>query len=180
MKHSLGLLCTVSLFASAQTIEVQPVDIIYGNQVIRTQHQVVMSSQDEVAVIPVEATKSTLGPNVVISADVTGRSYLEENTIAEREQAIYDEVNRRTKEAPFTVLFTGNIPEDIQERRLRMMPEIGIFGDQVKAVDVPSDNVTPDVGDFSPIGKGVSPVNATGAKSAPASDEEKLEKLIGG
>lgn len=180
MKRSLGLFCAISFFANAQTIEVQPVDIIYGNQVIRTQHQVVMSSQEDVAIIPVEKARSTLGPNVVITADSVGMSYLEENIIAEREQAIYDEVNKRTEEAPFTVLFTGNIPEDIQERRLRMMPEIGIFGDQVKTGDVSSNNVKPDVGDFSPIGKGVSPVGATGAKSAPVSNEEKLEKLIGG
>jgi len=180
MKHLLGLFCVLPLLAHAQTIEVQPVDIIYGNQVIHSQHQIVVSSQEEVAVIPAERAKATLGPNVVISADGRGMSYLEENAIAEREQAIYDEVNKRTKEAPFTVLFAGKIPEDIQEKRLRMMPEVGIFGDQVKADDEPSNDVKPDVGDFSPIGKGVSPANMTGAKSAPASDEERLEKLIGG
>jgi hypothetical protein len=179
MKYSLGLFCAVSLFANAQTVERQPVDIIYGNQVIHTQHQVVISSQEEVAVIPAEKAKMTLGPNIVITADGKGMSYLEENVIAEREQAIYDEVNKRTEEAPFTVLFTGNIPEDIQAKRLRMMPEIGIFGDQAKAEDVPADNVQPDVGDFSPIGKGVAPA-ASGAKGAPATDQEKLEKLIGG
>lgn len=129
--------------------------------------------------IPAEKAKMTLGPNVVVTADGKGMSYLEENAIAEREQAIYDEVNKRTEEAPFTVLFTGNIPEDIQAKRLRMMPEIGIFGDQARVDDVPEDKVKPDVGDFSPIGKGVTPA-VNGAKGAPATDQEKLEKLIGG
>lgn len=179
MKYSFGLLFAVSLCADAQTIERQPVDIIYGNQVIHTEHQVVVSSQEEVAVIPAEKAKMTLGPNIVITADGKGLSYLEENAIAEREQAIYDEVNKRTEDAPFTVLFTGNIPEDIQAKRLRMMPEIGIFGDQVRADDTSEDKVQPDVGDFSPIGKGVEPA-ANGAKGAPATDQEKLEKLIGG
>ena len=179
MKYLLGLLCVVSWFVNAQTIERQPVDIIYGNQVIHAQHQVVVSSQEEVAVIPAEKAKTTLGPNIVITADGKGMSYLEENAIAEREQAIYDEVNKRAEEAPFTVLFTGNIPEDIQAKRLRMMPEVGIFGDQAKTEDTSVEKVQPDVGDFSPIGKGVTPT-ASGAKSAPATDQEKLEKLIGG
>ncbi|RBP84147.1 hypothetical protein DFP80_10450 [Marinomonas rhizomae] len=179
MKFSLGLLGVVSLVANAQTIERQPVDIIYGDQVIHTEHQVVVSSREEVAVIPAEKAKMTLGPNIVITADGKGMSYLEENTIAEREQAIYDEVNKRTEEAPFTVLFTGNIPEDIQAKRLRMMPEIGVFGDQVKKDTAPVDKVQPDVGDFSPIGQGVAPA-ASGPKGAPATDQEKLEKLIGG
>lgn len=180
MKYSLGLFSALSLLANAQTIERQPVDIIYGNQVIHTQHQVVVSSKEEVAIIPAEKAKTTLGPNIVITADGKGMSYLEENAIAEREQAIYDEVNKRTEEAPFTVLFTGNIPEDIQAKRLRMMPEIGIFGDQAKKDDASVDKVQPDVGDFSPIGKGVTPSSASGAKGAPATDQEKLEKLIGG
>jgi hypothetical protein len=179
MKYLLGLLCVVSWSVDAQTIERQSVDIIYGNQVIHTQHQIVVSSREEVAVIPAEKTKMTLGPNVVITADGKSMSYLEENAIAEREQAIYDEVNRRTEEAPFTVLFTGNIPEDIQAKRLRMMPEIGIFGDQAKTEEVSANKVEPDVGDFSAIGKGVAPA-ASGAKGAPATDQEKLEKLIGG
>lgn len=181
MRYLLGVLYFVSFFGQAQTIERLPVDIIYGNQVIRAQHQVVVSSQEEVAVIPAEKAKATLGPNIVISADGKGMSYLEENVVAEREQAIYDEVNKRTEEAPFTVLFTGNIPEDIQEKRLRMMPEIGIFGDQVKTDDNAAENtVAPDVGDFSPIGRDVSPAESNGAKSAPATDEERLERLIGG
>ncbi|WP_417527871.1 hypothetical protein [Marinomonas shanghaiensis] len=186
MKYSIALLCAVSLVANAQTIERQPVDIIYGNQVIRTQHQVVVSSKEEVAVIPAEKAIGALGPNVVITADGQGLSYLEENAIAEREQAIYDEVNKRTEEAPFTVLFTGTIPEEIQEKRLRMMPEIGIFGDQVEPKVQPEDGSAPNAGDFSPIGKGVSsgqpnvPDQSNGAKSAPATDKERLEQLIGG
>ncbi|RCW98556.1 hypothetical protein DFP77_12725 [Marinomonas foliarum] len=180
MKYSFGLLFAVSLCADAQTIERQPVDIIYGNQVIHTEHQVVVSSQEEVAVIPAEKAKMTLGPNIVITADGKGMSYLEENAIAEREQAIYDEVNKRTEEAPFTVLFTGNIPEEIQAKRLRMMPEIGIFGDQVKTDERSSDNVVPEVGDFSPVGEAVAPPSSSGAKGAPATDAEKLERLIGG
>ncbi|ETI62448.1 hypothetical protein [Marinomonas profundimaris] len=180
MKHSLGLLAALSLCVNAQTIEVQPIDIIYGNQVIRTQHQIVVSSRDEVSIISAEKTIETLGPNVVVSGDGKGSSYLEENAIAEREQEIYDEVNRRTKDAPFTVLFTGNIPDDIQEKRLRMMPEIGVFGDQMRASEASDANAAPDEGDFSPIGKNVSPDGVSGAKSAPVSAEEKLNKLIGG
>ncbi|PYF84256.1 hypothetical protein DFP75_101281 [Marinomonas alcarazii] len=180
MKYLIGLLCAVSLCVHAQTVERQPVEIIYGNQIIRSEHQVVLSSQEQVAVIPAEKAKMTLGPNVVITADGKGMSYLEENAIAEREQAIYDEVNKRTEEAPFTVLFTGNIPEDIQNKRLRMMPEIGIFGDQINADDRSSDKVVPDVGDFSPVGESAAPASARGAKGAPATDAEKLERLIGG
>lgn len=192
MRYSMVLFCAVSMFANAQTIERQPVDIIYGNQVIRTQHQVVVSSKDDVAVIPAEKVRDGLGPNIVITADGQGLSYLEENAIADREQAIYDEVNKRTEEAPFTVLFTGNIPEEIQEKRLRMMPEIGIFGDQVEPKKEPADGSAPNVGDFSPIGKGVSSGQSSssvpsggsdqpnGAKSAPATDKERLEQLIGG
>ncbi|MCW8357332.1 MAG: hypothetical protein ACPGRG_00185 [Marinomonas sp.] len=180
MKYLLFCSAILPLCVSAQTVVRQPVDIIYGNQVIHSQHQVVMSSQEEVAVIPAEKAQTTLGPNIVITADGKGMSYLEENAIAEREQAIYDEVNKRTEEAPFTVLFTGNIPEDIQAKRLRMLPEVGIFGDQARANDAASNNVKPDVGDFSPIGKSVSPTAESGAKGAPATDAEKLERLIGG
>ena len=178
MKYSLGLLSVVSVLANAQTIERQPIDIIYGNQVIHTYHQVVVSSPEKVAVIPAEKAKLASGPNVVITAEGKGLSYLEEDAIAAREQAIYDEVNKRTEEAPFTVLFTGNIPEEIQNKRLRMMPEIGVFGDQIKVKSESTDKVQPDVGDFSPIGKGVE--SSVGPKAAPATDQEKLEKLIGG
>ena len=184
MKQSFWMLCFVPLVAGAQTVERQPIDIIYGNQIIRTEHQVVVSSPEEVSVIPVDRSVSTLGPNVVIAADGKVSSYLEENDIAEREQAIYDEVNRRTEEAPFTVLFTGNIPDEIQEKRLRMMPEIGIFGDQVDPPDDISNHaIVPDVGDFSPAGKGISPVRSGSSMNNDErgkSDEERLEQLIGG
>ncbi|ETX09901.1 hypothetical protein MUS1_05415 [Marinomonas ushuaiensis DSM 15871] len=184
MRQSFWVLGFVPLFTDAQTIERQPIDIIYGNQIIRSEHQVVVSSREEVSVIPVDRSTSTLGPNVVIAADGRVSSYLEENEIAKREQAIYDEVNRRTEEAPFTVLFTGNIPEKIQERRLRMMPEIGVFGDQANPPgDISSDVITPDVGDFSPAGKGILPVrsgSSVNTSEKPESDEERLEQLIGG
>ncbi|QUX96370.1 hypothetical protein C0J08_13620 [Marinomonas sp. CT5] len=190
MKYLFVLFFFLPLSVIAQKVELQPVDIIYGNNVIRGKHQVVVDSKEQVAVIPVDKTKSNIAPNIVITAEGKGMSYLEENAIAEREQAIYDEVNKRTEEAPFTVLFTGNIPEDIEAKRLRMMPEIGIFGDQVKGEKVSKENASletagPDVGDFSPIGKGVTPAannetKANGAKAAPATDEDKLEKLIGG
>lgn len=163
----------VSLFSDAQTIERQTIDIIYGNQVIRTKHQVVISSPEEVSVIPVDQVESALGPNIVITADGSKLSAFEENSIAEREQAIFDEVNKRTEEAPFTVLFTGNIPEKIQEKRLRMMPKIDLLGGPSNVNE--KDVAKPDVGDFSPVGKGGVPIEA----SSTASDA-KLEKLIGG
>ena len=167
MKQFYGLLCVLPLAVNAQTIEIQPVDIIYGKQIIRTEHQVVVSSPDEVAIIPVEEVKG-LGPNIVIPADNSRRlSSFEENAIAEREQAIYEEVNKRTKEAPFTVLFTGNIPDVIQDRRLRMMPEIELIEDTNGG-----SLSAPDVGDFTPVGTDTGPISAE--------DAAKLEKLIGG
>lgn len=172
MKQFCWMLCCVSLFVDAQTIERQSIDIIYGNQVIHTEHQVVLNSQKEVSVIPVEQSVSTLGSNVVITADRTPFSYLEEDHVAEREQVIYDEVNRRTEEAPFTVLFTGNIPDEIQERRLRMMPKIDVSGDHVDPLSkVSNDATTPDVGVFSPVGKGISPIRS----GSFVSDEERVE-----
>ncbi len=167
-------LCVMPLTVGAQTIERQPIDIIYGNQIIRTEHQVVVSSPEVVSVIPVERVKTALGPNVVIAADGSSLSSFEENSIASREQAIFDEVNKRTEEAPFTVLFTGNIPEEIQERRLRMMPQIGVFRDQVGGDS--ADVVQPDVGDFSSVGKSGAPIGT----SSKVEDEAKLEALIGG
>ncbi|WOD06929.1 hypothetical protein [Marinomonas sp. GJ51-6] len=109
----------------------------------------------------------------MIAADGSGSLYLENNNTAKREQEIYDEVNRRTEEAPFTVLFTGNIPEKIQEKRLRMMPEIG-------AVDQGgSDPLNPslEIGGFSPVGQGV---NSSKNSNASAKELEKLDALIGG
>ncbi|MBR7887817.1 hypothetical protein J9B83_02600 [Marinomonas sp. A79] len=199
MKYSFGWCLLVSGVVNAQTIERQPVDIIYGDQVIHSQHQVVVSSGPEVAVIPADKSTSTLGPNLVISSDGKTLPYLEQNKIAAREQEIYDEVNQRTEESPFTVLFTGNIPDDIQEKRLRMMPEIGVFADEIRSdgnsfsdgsfvneadSDVAgSAEISPDAGDFSPIGKGVIPIQPSASEEVEAveeTNEEKLEKLIGG
>jgi hypothetical protein len=172
MKQFFWLLCVMPFMASAQTIELKPVDIIYGNQMIRSEHQIVLSSPDAVSVIPVEQATKTLGPNIVIATDGSRLSSLEENDIAAREQAIYDEVNKRTEEAPFTVLFTGNIPAKIQERRLRMMPEIGLVSDEPSGVE----NNPLDVGSFAPIGKNDTTTN----KRATPEDVEKLDALIGG
>ncbi|MGO3405818.1 hypothetical protein [Marinomonas sp.] len=187
MKKIVGVMFVLPLVVQAQTVEIQPVDIIYGNQVIHGRHQVVLNSPDEVAVIPAEKNKvSLLGPNLVVTATGADRSYLEEQKIAKREKAIYDEVNKRTKDAPFTVLFTGHIPDDIQEKRLRMMPEIGVFGDQLNKLeksqdDSNSQNLIPDTGDFSEIKPKTPAVKASNNVAKPsASQEDKLEKLIGG
>ncbi|BFM48866.1 hypothetical protein [Marinomonas sp. THO17] len=169
-------LCFFSSLCLAQTVERQPVEIIYGNQVIRAEHQVVLSSKEEVAVIPVDSAREEYKPNLVISPDASGLTYLEENAISEREQAIYDEVNKRTKEAPFTVLFTGNVPEEIEERRLRMMPEIGLLNESGENI---TEEIQPDVGDFAPIGQGAIPLPSGGGESLKAK-ERKLEALIGG
>lgn len=177
MKPVYCLLCFVSSVSLAQTIERQPVEIIYGNQVIRAEHQVVLSSKEEVSVIPVDQAREEYQPNLVISPGASGLTYLEENAISQREQAIYDEVNQRTKDAPFTVLFTGNVPEEIEERRLRMMPEIGLLNDRGDAVSV--EEVKPDVGDFAPIGQGTAPIPSGGGETLKAK-QKKLEALIGG
>lgn len=184
MRYLLGWLVIVPLFANGQTIELRPVDIIYGNQIIRSQHQVVVSSKGEVNVIPVEKVAVLTKPNVVISSTGSQLSYLEEGAAAKREQAIYDEVNKRTEEAPFTVLFTGNIPAEIEERRLRLMPEMGIFGNQnqPEAVQQNAENSErASVGDFAPVGNVAAPIsNEEPSENAPLSDEERLERLIGG
>lgn len=180
MRYLLGWLVIMPLFANGQTIELRPVDIIYGNQIIRSQHQVVVSSKGEVNVIPVDKVAALTKPNVVISSTGSQLSYLEEGAAAKREQAIYDEVNKRTEEAPFTVLFTGNIPEEIMERRLRLMPEMGIFGGQDQARSS-SGGERAAAGDFAPVGAARQPnANEAQNESAPLSDEERLERLIGG
>ena len=158
MKKIVGVTCLLPLMVAAQTVEIQPVDIIYGNQVVSGRHQVVLNSPGEVAI----------------------RSYFEQKVIAAREQAIYDEVNKRTQEAPFTVLFTGHIPDDIQEKRLRMMPEIGVFGEQLNKLEKTdaAKVIAPDSGEFSEIKPGATvPVSSS---EASGSQEDKLEKLIGG
>jgi len=124
------LLTLISSGVYAQTIERRVVDIVYGDKVIRTTHQVVLDSELDVGVIRAEETKPEVATNMVISASDNRLSYLEQSTAAIREQAIYDEVNRRTRDAPYTVLFTGHIPDDIQNKRMAMMPEVGLFGDQ--------------------------------------------------
>ncbi len=48
-------------------------------------------------------------------------SYIDEDAVSEREKKISDEVNQHTKNAPFTVLFTGHVPKAIQEKRLCML-----------------------------------------------------------
>ncbi|SBS31464.1 hypothetical protein MSP8887_01965 [Marinomonas spartinae] len=183
-----------------------PVNIIYGNKIIHAQHQVVLDSPNKVDVIPVEKSKpSVKEPNVVVSPDGSSRAYLEENAVAAKENKIYNEINRRTEEAPFTVLFTGHIPEAIQEKRLRMMPEIGIFGDQLNKLSEDekqsvktaekSQGINPDSGEFSAIspngvGKsidGKAPADKVEKQPAPTdvvpskkTQEEKLNQLIGG
>lgn len=196
MKTLFGLISLFPFYACAQTVELQPVDIIYGNQLIHSHHQVVLSSPDDVTIIPAQkkTVAEELGPNVVISASGERLSYLEENQIAKNEKAIYDEVNKRTEEAPFTVLFTGNIPEEIQEKRLRMMPEIGIFGDQLKKIETDEQEnssshqkVSPDTGEFSAISPDLPTSTAKNkttdvvpAEKKKLTDEDRLEQLIGG
>lgn len=181
MKKIVGVTCLLPLIVAAQTVEIQPVDIIYGNQVVSGRHQVVLNSPDEVAIIPAEKKRMPLlGPNVVVTSAGNERSYFEQKVIAAREQAIYDEVNKRTQEAPFTVLFTGHIPDDIQEKRLRMMPEIGVFGEQLNKLEKTDATkvIVPDSGEFSEIKPGATvPVSSS---EASGSQEDKLEKLIGG
>ena len=181
MRYLLGWLVIMPMLANGQTIELRPVDIIYGNQIIRSQHQVVVSSKGEVNVIPVEKVAALTKPNVVISSTGSQLSYLEEGAAAKREQAIYDEVNKRTEEAPFTVLFAGNIPAEIEERRLRLMPEMGIFGNQNQSEAVQQGSERASAGDFAPVGNVAAPIsNEEESESAPLSDEERLERLIGG
>lgn len=189
-----GLIFGLSAVVQGQTVEVRPVDVIYGDEVYRGDHQVVLSSPDAVAIIPAEKAKPQKQLNVIVSADRTKASRLDEMELALREQQIYDEVNRRTEEAPFTVLFTGHIPEEIQQRRLSMMPEVGIFGDQAdkleqdQAILHPPEEQKADVGDFSVIEPGNRVMGTTPedeevapeASAPPLSDEQKLEQLIGG
>ncbi len=188
-----SLLVTSMPIALAQTITVEPVDVLYGNQVYRGEHQIVRSSPDTVTIIPAEQPNNQDIVNMVVSANPSKSSYLEMSKAAEREQEIYEEVNRRTREAPFTVLFTGNIPEEIQQRRLSMMPEVGIFGDQAEKLERdqaalnPEESVVPDEGQFSEVTPGnqvfgdpESGATTEESQQAELSDEERLEQLIGG
>lgn len=173
-----------------QTVEVVPVDIIYGTQVIRGQHQVVKSSPESVAIIPVEPVAKPTGVgNVVVSAGAEQLSYLEQSKVADREQEIYEEVNRRTEENPFTVLFTGRLPDDIQEKRIRMMAEVGVFGDHLDEQESEPQSDVAEVEEKAPVElldpgafTEVSPAEAGESVESESSmtDEERLEQLIGG
>ncbi|MCZ2723353.1 hypothetical protein O1D97_17500 [Marinomonas sp. 15G1-11] len=170
--------------AFSQEIQIREVDVIYGNQVIRGKHQIVFSSPPEVGIVPAEKTQVVnLGPNVIIGSQEDSRSYLEVSKIAAREQEIYNEVNRRTEEAPFTVLFTGNIPAEIQAKRLQLMPEVGVFGDQLNKLekDQAASQVT-ESQDEVYIPENIPGVQVFGTDEAAEdkTDEALLEKLIGG
>ncbi|MBM6550485.1 hypothetical protein [Marinomonas ostreistagni] len=184
-----------SLPAWSQTITREPVEVLYGNQVYSGTHQVVHNTPEGVTVIPPEQPKNNVLANMVVSANPSQLSYLEESNIAKREQEIYREVNQRTEEAPFTVLFTGHIPEEIQQRRLSMMPEVGIFGDQLEKLEADQAEIhgTPDEGEFTEVIPGnrvmgeapqgstpVTPEREQNAEAETLSNEEKLERLIGG
>ncbi|WP_417552192.1 hypothetical protein [Marinomonas fungiae] len=185
---------TIPLYA--QTIRIEPVEVMYGNQIFHGQHQVVLSSPEDVTIIPAEQPKNNMLANLVVSANPNKLSYLEESAIAKREQEIYREVNQRTKDSPFTVLFTGHIPEEIQQKRLSMMPEIGIFGDQKAKLEQdqaalhPEDNPTLDEGEFTEVVPGTriqptaeksqAPAESVPANQAELTNEQKLEQLIGG
>lgn len=188
---SLLTLSTSALYA--QTIRVEPVEVMYGNQIFHGQHQVVQSSPEDVTIIPAEQPKNNMLANMVVSANPSKLSYLEESTVAKREQEIYREVNQRTKDSPFTVLFTGHIPEEIQQKRLSMMPEIGIFGDQREKLEQdqaqlhPEDNPMLDEGAFTEVVPGkriqpseVQPQVPEPVNQAELTNEQKLEQLIGG
>ncbi|SBS26208.1 hypothetical protein MAQ5080_00455 [Marinomonas aquimarina] len=192
---TVSLLSLTSATLYAQTIRVEPVEVMYGDQIFSGQHQVVLSSPEDVTIIPAQQPKNSILANMVVSANPSKLSYLEESAIAKREQEIYREVNQRTKDSPFTVLFTGHIPEEIQQKRLSMMPEIGIFGDQKEKLEedqaelYPEENASLDEGEFTEVvpGNRVQPSDA--APQAPESEpvnqaeltnEQKLEQLIGG
>lgn len=142
-------LLSFSTTLMAQNVELRSVDIVYGDKVIRGQHQVVVSSPAEVVIVPPEK-KRKLGPGpiLVISNSRDKPSYLDESEFTRREEEIYSEVNRRTEDAPFTVLFTGHIPDDIQQKRMQMMPEVGIFGDQLDKLnnDLSGGDIVQEVG----------------------------------
>ena len=190
----LSLLTTTVPSLYAQTISIEPVEVMYGNQIYHGEHQVVLSSPEDVTIIPAEQPKNNMLANLVVSANPNKLSYLEESAIAKREQEIYREVNQRTQDSPFTVLFTGHIPEEIQQKRLSMMPEIGIFGDQREKLEQdqaqlhPEDNLTPDEGDFTEVVPGnriqpsaeQMPAEPEAVNQAELTNEQKLEQLIGG
>lgn len=185
------LLTLISSSTYAQTIEQRVVDIVYGDKVIRTTHQVVLDTELEVGIVRAEETKPEVETNVVISANNSRLSYLEQNAAAIREQTIYDEVNRRTRDAPYTVLFTGHIPDDIQNKRMAMMPEVGLFGDQkdkllknqgniMQEIGLPADD--PDAGKFSSMKQGEQSARNRESipVSAPSDVDSDLNNFING
>ena len=192
-KYMMVTAALATLPCGAQTITREPVEVLYGNRIYSGEHQVVHNTPDEVTVIPAEQPKHAILANMVVSANPSRLSYLEESAISQREQDIYQEVNKRTEEAPFTVLFTGHIPEEIQQRRLSMMPEVGIFGDQLEKLEADQAELhgDPDAGEFTEVIPGnrvmgelntdpsVEPAQPAD-DAASLSKEEKLEKLIGG
>lgn len=187
------ILTLISSSVYAQTIEQRVVDIVYGDKVIRTTHQVVLDTELEVGIVRAEETKPEVESNVVISASNSRLSYLEQNAAAIREQTIYDEVSRRTRDAPYTVLFTGHIPDDIQNKRMAMMPEVGLFGDQkdrllenqgniMQEIGLPSDESDgPNAGKFSSMTSGEQSARNNEPNPAPASNvDSDLNNFING
>lgn len=220
MRKPVLLIALVSSSVFSQTIERRVVDIVYGDKVIRTTHQVVLDTELEVGVIRAEETKPEVATNVVITANDERLSYLETNKAAIREQEIYREVNRRTRDAPYTVLFSGYIPPEIQKKRMAMMPEVGLFGNQKDKLLQNQGDITQEIGlpttkednlnagQFSSMsdkeqsarnnqtapaqsdtdaglnnfinGSGASDGVDQGSSGAESSNDEMLEKLIGG
>lgn len=186
------LLTLMTSSVYAQTIERRVVDIVYGDKVIRTTHQVVLDTELEVGIVPAEKTKPEVAANVVITANDSQMSYLEQNAAAMREQSIYKEVNRRTRDAPYTVLFTGHIPDHIQKKRMAMMPEVGLFGDQkdkllknqgdiMQEIGLPTDTRDlPNTGEFSSMSSQEKSArnNLSGPESG--SDDAGLNSFING
>lgn len=180
------LLLLVPTALSAQTIEERTVDVVYGDQIIRGTHQVVIDEYDA-HVIPYDADdlENDIPKNVVISSDSKTLSRIEESNLAEREAEIYAEVNRRMDDAPYTILFAGRIPPEIQKERLKALPEVGIFGRQLNKLEnnqgdleMTSDQPnteTPDLGEFMPIQAGGAQGNTSQSEAA-----AMLEEMIGG
>ncbi|TBR45086.1 hypothetical protein CBF23_000890 [Marinomonas agarivorans] len=170
-------------FASAtfaQTVEERLVDIVYGDKVIRGTYQVVIDDEYEADVIPFDQqdVENKIPSNVVISSGDEQLSYIETQKLAEREAEIYSEVNRRTENAPYTILFAGRIPEHIQKERMKMMPEVGIFGQQRAKLnnnqgdlEVSSPNTGIDAGEFLPI-------ETSSKKVSTSKAEAMLEEMI--
>lgn len=166
--------------AFAQTVEERLVDIVYGDEVIRGTYQVVIDDEYDADVIPFneQDVENKIPANVVISSGARKLSYIETKALAEREAEIYSEVNRRTENAPYTILFAGRIPEHIQKERMKMMPEVGIFGQQRAKLnnnqgdlEVSSPSVDINEGEFLPI-------ETRSNKPSTSKAEAMLEEMI--